>query len=295
MARYVPLIHNTFMTGLLTLLDDIASTLDDIALMSKVAMKKTSALMTDDLAVNAGVLQGAKSHREIPIVFKIFLGSLVNKVIAIGIILLLLKFYPPLVDVLLFSGGLYLSYEGVHKLLEKFFSPQKEKALGIKKTFNEKEKIFGAIKTDLILSFEIIVIANSTLLQTPFFQRSLTLMSVGLGASLIIYGLVAIIVKIDDFGLWLMDRNYNSVGLRLVEYMPYVMKGLGIVGTAAMLLVGGGIINHLFHVGHLLPSFIPEFILNGILGLLTGLLCVGAMVLFQKIRGTSPQESSHTP
>lgn len=271
------------MTGLLPLLDDIASTLDDISVMTKVAMRKTSALMTDDLAVNAGVLEGAGPTREMPLVWKIFVGSLVNKVIAISLVLLIMKVYPPLISLFLAIGGLYLGYEGAHKILEKLSSKKKQKGKLVRKTFDEKKKVWGAIKTDLILSLEIIVIANSSI-ETSFYIRSFTLIAVGLGASLIIYGLVAFILKIDDFGLWLISKGHEKVGLGLVKSMPIFMKVLGMVGTVAMLLVAGGIVVHLFH----LPYYLPEIIQNLFLGSTTGLIVVGLIELFHQIRAKSP-------
>ncbi len=275
------------MTGLLALLDDLATTLDDISIMTKVAMKKTSALMTDDLAVNAGVLQGASASREMQLVLQIFLGSLVNKVIAIGAVLLILAFYPPFLKALLFTGGLFLSYEGVHKILEKAKQTRGVKKAIKKEAFDEKKRVFGAIKTDLILSLEIIVIANSSI-QAELMQRSLTLCVVGLAASIIIYGLVAFILKIDDFGIYLMKKGYSKLGSALVRFMPYLMKGLGMAGTVAMLLVGGGIVAHLFHI----PYYLPEFIQNGLMGWFVGLMVLAVVFLIGRL---SSRQSLHTP
>jgi predicted DNA repair protein MutK len=264
------------MFSLLALLDDIAATLDDVAVMTKVAMKKTSALMSDDLAVNAGVVHGVNPDRELPIVKAIFIGSLVNKVIAIGGALILLAVYPPLLNLVLLLGGLFLCYEGAHKVSEKVFG---KKELKEKKQLSEKQKIKGAIKTDLILSIEIIAIAKSALKGT-FLEQILALILVGLAASLIIYGLVAILVKIDDFGLYLIKKGYKGAGSKLVYAMPFMMKGLGILGTTAMFLVGGGIFSHQFH----LPLYAPEMLQNLVLGVIMGALTLPLVGLVMKLK-----------
>jgi len=253
------------MFSILTLIDDVATTLDDVAAMTGTAMKKTSALMSDDLAVNAGVIDGVNPDRELPMVKAIFIGSLYNKIACITGALLLLAVYPPLLTLILLLGALYLSYEGAHKILEKVLGHNH----GKEKKLSEKEKIKNAIKTDFILSIEIIVIAKSALTGS-FLQQTVALSLVGLAASVIIYGLVAALVKIDDLGLLLIKKGYEKVGSKLVYSMPYMMKGLGIVGTLAMLLVGGGIFNHQFHFPHLAP----EIIQNLVLGLLIGLLSI---------------------
>lgn len=265
------------MFSILSLLDDVAATLDDVSVMTKLALKKTSALMSDDLAVNAGVVVGVNPDRELPIVKAIFIGSLWNKLWCIMGVLALLALYPPLITVILFIGGLYLSYEGAHKVLEKIMpghnEQKKERALP------EAQKIKGAIRTDLILSIEIIVIAKTSI-EGSYIQQAATLVVVGLAASILIYGLVAFLVKIDDLGLYLIRKGKKRIGLALVRSMPYVMKSLGIIGTIAMLLVGGGIVSHTFHF----PVVIFEFVQNFILGIVAGLICVGLIFLFNKIR-----------
>ena len=259
------------MFSLLALLDDIATTLDDVAVMSKVAVQKTSALMADDLAVNAGVIDGVNPTRELPIVKSIFYGSLFNKVYCIIGVMVLMAVYPPLINAIMLLGGLYLSYEGVHKVLDKLFHKKHEREKDYKK-ISEKEKISGAVRTDLILSIEIIVLAKSTL-SGDFLPQVLTLIAVGLAASILIYGLVAVIVKIDDLGLHMIKKGYKKLGLMFVKSMPYTMRVLGIVGTIAMLLVGGGIISHIFHV----PHYFNELLQNLLLGVAAGLVVVGIM------------------
>lgn len=252
------------MINLLSLLDDVAATMDDVAIMTKVALKKTSALMTDDLAVNAAVVQGVEASRELPIVWSIFLGSLVNKVICISVVLLINHFYPPILIGLLFLGGCYLAYEGADKIIEKL-TKKKDEEKKTTKGINEKDKIWGAIKTDFVLSMEIIVLAQTGLTGT-FLEKTISLSLVGLAASFLIYGLVAALVKIDDLGLILVNKGHQKIGLALVNLTPKMMKALGIIGTIAMLMVAGGIFAHTFH----LKTYFYEHLQNLILGLLAG-------------------------
>lgn len=272
------------MFSLLALLDDVAATLDDVSIMTKVALKKTSALMSDDLAVNAGVVVGANPDRELPIVKGIFLGSLLNKVYCVIGVIAIQAVYPPLIIAILFLGGLYLSYEGAHKVWEKL-SHKADDAKKKKKALSEKEKIKGAVRTDLILSIEIIVIAK-TATSGGLLQQAGVLALVGLAASALIYGLVAFLVKIDDFGLFLVRKGKEKVGMALVQAMPFFMKALGVIGTLAMLLVGGGIVSHTFH----LHNYIWEYAQNLILGAGTGLVVMAIIWIFQSIRRPSPQE-----
>lgn len=263
------------MFSLLSLLDDISATLDDVAVMTKVAIKKTSALMSDDLAVNADVVVGVSAARELPIVKSIFFGALLNKVYCILGVLLIMTVYEPILTVILLGGGIFLSYEGAHKAYEKIFllkskeNPQQSK--------NEKSRINGAIRTDLILSIEIIVIAKNSL-SGPMLNQVLSLIAVGLAASIIIYGLVAAIVKIDDFGVFLIKKGYEKIGLGFVNSMPFIMKSLGIIGTTAMFLVGGGIVMHIFH----LPMYAPELVQSFVIGLFVGGLALTIMKIVTK-------------
>ncbi|MFG1593450.1 DUF808 family protein [Halobacteriovorax sp. CON-3] len=250
------------MFSLLSLLDDIATTFDDVAIMSKVAIKKTSALMSDDLAVNAGVIHGVNADQELPMVWKIFVGSLLNKLYSILGVVALTYFYPPALQVVLLIGGIYLAYEGAHKVLEKVTKQDSKKNLA---EISEEKKVSGAIRTDLILSIEIIVIAQNSI-SGPFVNQLMTLVIVGLLASILIYGLVAILVKIDDLGLYLIRKEYKKLGYACVSSMPWIMRGLGIVGTIAMFLVAGGIFAHSFH----LDLYTYEVLQNLFLGLVGG-------------------------
>jgi len=270
------------MFTLLALLDDIAMTLDDVAVMTKVAVQKTSVLMSDDLAVNAGVVQGVNPDRELPIVKAIFLGSLINKVISISGVLFLMAVYPRAINWVMFVGGLFLSYEGAHKILNTFFNKNKDSSKKAAKPISEKDKIRGAIRTDLILSIEIMVIAKSTL-SGSFLNQTLTLIVVGLLASVLIYGLVAIIVKVDDFGLYMVKKGKESLGMALVRSMPYFMRALSVIGTIAMLLVGGGIIVHIFHLHH----YLNEHLQNLIIGFVLGLICCAILKTVDMVFKTS--------
>lgn len=263
------------MVSLLTLLDDIAATFDDVAVMTKVAIQKTSVLMSDDLAVNAAVVTGTPASREIPIVKSIFWGAMLNKVYCIAGVLILMAVYAPILKVILFAGGLYLSFEGAHKAYEKIF--HKEESKEKRKQISEEQKIKGAVRTDLVLSIEIILIAKQAI-TGPFLQQLLSLCLVGLAASVIIYGMVAILVKVDDFGIYLVNKQYQKTGLALVNSMPYIMKGLGIIGTVAMFLVGGGIVAHTFH----LPNIMPELLQHLILGILTGAIVLIPFEIYHK-------------
>lgn len=273
------------MFSLLALIDDVAATLDDVAVMTKIAMKKTSALMSDDLAVNAGVVDGVNPDRELPMVKAIFLGSLINKVYCIIGVLGLSAVYPPIIKIILFIGGMYLAYEGVHKIIEKLFQKKAEDGAETKppKVVNEEAKTKQAIKTDLILSIEIIVIAKNSL-SGPMLNQVLSLIAVGIGASIIIYGLVAALVKIDDLGLYLIKKGQKGIGMAMVRSMPYLMKTLGIAGTTAMLLVGGGIVSHTFH----LPHYLPELAQNLVLGFIAGLVALPIASLLGKFFVKTP-------
>lgn len=273
------------MFSLLTLLDDIATTFDDVAVMTKLAVKKTSAIMSDDLAVNAGVVHGTPVDRELPIVKKIFLGSLLNKVYCVSAVLLLTAIYPPILKVILLIGGLYLCFEGGHKLIEKLFHKKKKtdevKTELAPQGMSEEDRIKGAVRTDLVLSMEIVVIAKEAL-SGSFLNQSISLVIVSIAASVLIYGLVALLIKMDDFGLLLIEKNLKRTGLVLVESMPYIMKGLGIVGTLAMFLVGGSIVLHTFHLSYILP----EMVQNLLVGLIVGLALCLPLEIYNRTRKT---------
>ena len=240
------------LASLFTLLDDIASVLDDVALMTKVAAKKTAGVVGDDLALNANQVTGAAAEREIPIVWEVAKGSLVNKVILIPLALLLAAFAPKWITPLLMIGGAYLCFEGAEKLLHKFLphDDHAEKPIVTDSLNSEKEKIRGAIRTDFILSAEIVILAlgaMDSMGKATMLSKVVALSLVGVGMTVAVYGLVAMIVKMDDLGFHLMRKPSKLVqwlGKGLVRFVPWLMRGLSVVGTLAMFMVGGGIFVH---------------------------------------------------
>ena len=281
-------------SSLFTLIDDIASILDDVALMTKVAAKKTVGVVGDDLALNANQVAGAGAERELPIVWAVAKGSFINKAVLIPIALLLSAFLPSLIVPLLMLGGAYLCFEGVEKLLHKFLSQaQKQEQHKPQDRFNEAEKIKGAIRTDFILSAEIIIIALGELTQADLSTRIVALLLIGIGITAFVYGLVALIVKADDFGLYLMQKGTPAqhIGRAILLIMPKFMRSLNVIGTLAMFLVGGGIFVHnLDFIHHFLEQhgFADGWTSNLaslIIGLIIGLLVCGVVLPVIKIFG----------
>ncbi|WP_426174672.1 DUF808 domain-containing protein [Massilia sp. TWR1-2-2] len=246
-------------SSLLALIDDIATILDDVALMSKVAAKKTAGVLGDDLALNAQQVSGVKADRELPVVWAVALGSLKNKAILVPAALAISAFAPWAIIPLLMIGGAFLCYEGFEKLAHKFLhSPDEDrqhheqlaKALAdesIDLMALEKDKIKGAIRTDFILSAEIIVISLGTVANAPFGTQFAVLATIAMVMTAGVYGLVAGIVKLDDAGLYLSrlaNGGLQMLGRALLAGAPILMKTLSVVGTAAMFMVGGGILMH---------------------------------------------------
>ncbi|EPR5024141.1 DUF808 domain-containing protein [Vibrio fluvialis] len=297
--------------SLLTLLDDIATVLDDVAVMSKVAAKKTAGVLGDDLALNAQQVSGVAAEREIPVVWAVAKGSFRNKLILVPAALIISSIAPWLIMPLLLLGGLFLCFEGAEKVLEKLFHSQPEKkpeeAMEELSQLNveeyEQKKIKGAIRTDFILSAEIIVIALGTVQGKEMLTQIVVVSLIAIIMTAGVYGLVAGIVKLDDLGFYL-ERKSKGEGLRarlgsaLVSFAPKLMKGLTVVGTAAMFLVGGGIVVHNVPVIHhwiepvlmdlpnlsLVSSLVPA-LLNGLIGIVAGLVIVAAMGVVHKVRG----------
>jgi predicted DNA repair protein MutK len=246
--------------SLLALIDDIASVLDDVALMTKVAAKKTAGVLGDDLALNAQQVSGVRAERELPVVWAVAVGSLKNKLILVPAALAISRFIPWAVTPLLMLGGLYLCLEGVEKLAHRWLhkagdddarhAEQLAAALADEKvdlaTF-EADKIKGAIRTDFVLSAEIVVIALGTVADQPFTTQVAVLSGIGLIMTVGVYGVVAGIVKMDDLGLHLLTRSgalARTIGRGLLLAAPRLMKALTVIGTAAMFMVGGGILTH---------------------------------------------------
>ena len=250
--------------NLLALIDDIATLLDDVAVLSKVAAKKTVGVLGDDLALNAEQVSGVKADRELPVVWAVAKGSLLNKVILVPSALLISAFAPWLVTVLLVMGGLYLCYEGFEKVFHRFLHSQAEidaerqQKLAAIADPNvdlvtlEKNKIKGAIRTDFILSAEIVVIVLGTVQDNSFSTQLTVLSLLALGITVGVYGIVAAIVKIDDLGLYFLRQSISggfsglqrALGRGLLIIAPLLMKTLALIGTIAMFLVGGGILVH---------------------------------------------------
>ncbi|MGY6515055.1 DUF808 domain-containing protein [Vibrio parahaemolyticus] len=296
--------------SLLTLLDDIAAVLDDVALMSKMAAKKTAGVLGDDLALNAQQVSGVASEREIPVVWAVAKGSFKNKLILVPSALLISAIIPWLIMPLLLIGGLFLCFEGAEKVLEKLFPhshPHEEKEelvdTGESLEDYEKRKVAGAIRTDFILSAEIIVIALGTVTGASLVTQILVVSLIAVIMTIGVYGLVAGIVKLDDLGFYLEIRSKGKgwmakVGSALVAFAPKLMKLLTIVGTAAMFLVGGGIVVHnvpaIHHFvepiimnfsGHSVATAILPVLLNGIIGFVAGLIVVAVWTVVEKLRG----------
>jgi predicted DNA repair protein MutK len=245
--------------SLLALIDDIASILDDVALMSKVAAKKTAGVLGDDLALNAQQVAGVNADRELPVVWAVAVGSLKNKAILVPAALAISAFAPWAITPLLMVGGAYLCYEGFEKLAHKFLHSAQEDAAhheelshaladpAIDLVALEQDKIKGAVRTDFILSAEIIVIALGTVSTAPFAQQVAVLIAIAVVMTVGVYGLVGAIVKIDDLGLYLRRRASaaaQAIGGLLLAGAPLLMKTLSVVGTAAMFMVGGSILLH---------------------------------------------------
>ena len=253
-------------SSLFLLIDDIASVLDDVALLSKVAAKKTAGVLGDDLALNAQQVAGVKADRELPVVWAVARGSMINKAILVPAALAISAFIPWAVTPLLMVGGAFLCYEGFEKLAHRYLRSPAERASdreAMVKTFSdpaadvmavEKGKIKGAVRTDFILSAEIIAITLGTVQGSPFVTQLTVLTAIAVAMTVGVYGLVAGIVKLDDGGLYLSQRGgdgagagfQRSVGRGILLAAPWMMKGLSIAGTIAMFLVGGGILTHGF-------------------------------------------------
>lgn len=286
--------------GLFAVLDDIAVLLDDAAVMSKVAAKKTAGILGDDLAVNAERATGFRASRELPVLWAITKGSFINKVIIVPLALLLSAYASWLIIPILLLGGCYLSYEGVEKIVHYFTHKGHDRG-SIKQATSEKEllqrekaKIKSAVRTDFILSIEIIMISLGTVMEQPLSLQIMVVTLIAILATVGVYGVVALIVRMDDMGLFLITRAeqlkgllagiLSSLGSFLVASLPWVIRALGLIGTIAMLLVGGGMFTHNLHALHHAAEVMPAFFINLLIGGAVGLVLVGAQQLVLKIR-----------
>lgn len=308
-------------SSLLTLIDDIATLLDDVSLMTKVAAKKTAGLLGDDLALNAEQVTGVKADRELPVVWAVFKGSILNKLILVPAALLISAFIPWLIVPLLMLGGAFLCYEGFEKIAHKYLHPKEQidaerqarlQALqheNIDLVTYEKEKIRGAIRTDFILSAEIITITLGSVAGVSLASQIAVLCIIAVAMTIGVYGLVGGIVKIDDAGLWLNQQTGENIGARakrslgrfLLALAPNLMNFLSVAGTIAMFLVGGGILTHgvseIHHwiedsadalatipgIGTIIGAITP-MLLNFIAGLIAGAILVGLSTLVKRLR-----------
>ncbi len=275
-------------SGFFAILDDIGALMDDVAVTSKVATQKTAGILGDDLAVNAEKATGFLSSRELPVLWSITKGSFINKLIILPVVFLLNWLYAPAINYVLILGGLYLSFEGVEKIIEFLFHRNKkghEVEEQIEETKEqspeevEKSKIKSAVTTDFILSIEIVIIALGTVLEEshPFITQILVTTLVAFIATVGVYGIVALIVRMDDAGFKLIKKSndkgfFGKLGHLLVKALPIVIKALGVIGTIALIMVAGGIFAHridYFH--HLLPEWSSSEILTKLKEILLGL------------------------
>ncbi len=298
-------------SSLFVLLDDIATILDDVAVMTKVAAKKTAGVLGDDLALNAQQVTGVNADRELPVVWAVALGSLLNKAILVPAALAIATFAPWAITPLLMLGGAFLCFEGFEKLAHKFLHSAAEddahhaelqQAVAnpqVDMVQFEKDKIKGAVRTDFILSAEIIVISLGTVADKPFMSQLAVLVAISLAMTVGVYGLVAGIVKLDDAGLWLSRQAgaaARALGRGLLVAAPWLMKTLSVVGTAAMFLVGGGILVHgIPALHHVVEHWVAgqswgvaaliENGSNGLTGIVAGAVVLGVVMAVQKLRG----------
>lgn len=288
-------------SGFFAVLDDIAALMDDVAVSSKIATRKTAGILGDDLAVNAEKATGFLASRELPVLWAITKGSLINKVIILPVAFLLNFFLPVAITYILLLGGLYLAYEGVEKIVEFLFHRKhnkkevaevREESAEVQQesAAEEKTKIRSAITTDFILSVEIVIIALGSVLDKNLTTQIITVSVVALLATVGVYGLVALIVRMDDAGYKLMKRGNGkgflpALGKLLVSLLPIIIKFLAVIGTIALLLVSGGLFAHnieYFH--HLLPET-PAIVKEFVIGLVAGIIAVVVVMAVKKLIG----------
>lgn len=284
-------------TGFLALLDDIAAIMDDVAVMSKIATKKTAGILGDDLAVNAEKSSGFASSRELPVLWAIGKGSFYNKLIILPVAFLLNSFLPEAIHIILIFGGLFLAYEGAEKVFEYFFPHAHTEEEAVEEALTEEEilaieksKVKSAIVTDFILSVEIVIIAMGTVLGKPLLPQVIVVSVVAILATIGVYGIVALIVRMDEMGLKLIQMSKKDssitykIGQILVNALPKVIKALTVIGTIALLLVAGGIFVHNFEVLHHLFPQIPEMLKDFVIGLVFGSIVLGVVMVVKKFK-----------
>ena len=295
------------MSGFFALLDDIALLMDDIAVMTKVATKKTAGILGDDLAVGAEKASNFRASRELPVIWAITKGSFINKLIILPFAFLLSTFIPQLIVPILLIGGIYLSFEGVEKIIHTFFYKERHRIdFNEDKTDNEllkveKEKVKSAILTDFILSLEIIMLALGEVVDSNLITQIAVVTFISIIATLGVYGLVALLVRIDDAGFYLIKISeqlkgvkkifYLKTGKGLVWVLPKIIKVIGIIGTLAMLLVGGGIFVHNIHQIHDFFHLIPTIATELLTGFFVGLIAFLFYMIVVKLRSVLKKDN----
>lgn len=296
-------------SSLLTLLDDIATLLDDISMMGKLAAKKTAGVLGDDLSLNAQQVSGVRANRELPVVWSVAKGSLLNKVILVPLALLISAFIPLAVTPLLMVGGAYLCFEGVEKVLHTLHerkhkgddAARQQRLAAIAQqdpgTY-ERDKVKGAIRTDFILSAEIVAITLGIVAEAPLLNQVLILSGIALLVTVGVYGIVGVIVKLDDMGYWLAEKSSvlaQGLGKGLLVVAPWLMKTLSVVGTLAMFLVGGGIVIHgVAPLHHMIEDFAAQqapwlamavpMLANLVLGFIIGAVVLAVVKMISSLR-----------
>jgi predicted DNA repair protein MutK len=279
-------------TGFFAVLDDIAILADDVSIATKIATQKTVGILGDDLAVNAEKATGFEQKRELQVIWAITKGSLLNKTIILPLAFLLSAFASWVIPYVLIFGGLYLLYEGAEKIIEYLMKHKSEDEETKQELLNstnenildiEKKKIKSAIVTDFILSIEIVIIALGAVINEPFLTQVISTTFVAILATLGVYGIVAIIVRMDNVGLFLIDKNYPKSGNFLIQAMPKVINILSVVGTIAMILVGGSILAHNIHPIHnLFIHSLPDILNELIVGTIGGIVVFAIMSVVHK-------------
>jgi hypothetical protein len=285
-------------SGFFALFDDIALLMDDMATMSQVATKKTAGILGDDLAVAAEQASGSAASRELHVIWAIFKGSAINKAIILPLAFLLSAFAPWIIVPILMLGGVYLAFEGMEKIYEYFFHKQAaHEKISAQTTQNkeevldaEKDKIKSAIRTDFILSVEIVILALSTVSESSLIVQIAVVTLVAALATVGVYGLVALLVRMDDFGYKLVAMNNDAqsfmhkFGQFLISALPKVIRALAVIGTIAMLLVAGGIFVHNVHAIHEIVQNIPSIFGELLVGAIVGILAVAPMEIVKKVK-----------
>ncbi len=279
-------------SGFFALLDDISTLMDDIAATTKIAAQKTVGILGDDLAINAKNASGFVSSREIPILIAITKGSFINKLILLPVVFLLSAFIPQAITPLLVLGGAYLAFEGVEKIYEYIFHPHSKVSKSNKpnKKYDEKNKIKSAVRTDFILSIEIVIMALGSVKNYPLYIQLPVVALVSFIATIGVYGIVTIIVRMDDFGIKLIEisndknRYLKKTGILLIRSMPVVIKILSYLGTIAMILVAGGIYLHNIHFIYNIFSSLPVIISELIVGIVIGIVIFAFIKLIKAVK-----------